>query len=86
LKWNLESKEKNSFTINASEVLVAMTNYQGPLITGMQGLSSPDFSRCLVMLIPIPELPINVAKFLPCTVLFRSILKVEAASASEICN
>jgi hypothetical protein len=44
LKWNLEPKEKHSFIINASKVLVAMTNYQGPLMTGMQGLSSPDFS------------------------------------------
>lgn len=80
------SKEKLSFIISTSEVIVAMTNYQGSLMTGMQFLSVPDFSYRLAMQIPIPGLSLYLAKFLPCTLLFQSILKVASASASKICN
>jgi hypothetical protein len=80
------SKEKLSFVISTSEVIVAMTDYQGPSMTGIQCLSVPNFSYCLAMQIPLPGLPIYVAKFPPCTLLFQSILKVASASASKMCN
>ena len=80
------SKEKLSLIISDSEVKVAVTNYEGPLMTGVQCLSIPDISYCLAMQIPIPGLLVYLAKFLPCILLFQSILKVASASASKICN